>query len=197
MILAGGAGTRIGAAKHTLLFNGRTLLEHAVEKMRELTPCIIVAGSGLSVPRGAMQVPDVVPGLGPLSGIHAALLASRDDCAVVACDMPFFSTSLLDYMFHNMGSADVSAPFVGGFWEPLHAIYRQSSLPAVERLIDRTAQSVQKPKVADLFAMVRVHIVKDQDVERFGDPRKLFLNINSLDDYNAAIRLLDSGGNLQ
>jgi molybdopterin-guanine dinucleotide biosynthesis protein A len=73
-VLVGGKSTRMGTDKAALTLEGRTLLEHAVAIVRQVTGDVAILGprqlyGGYGVP----VIEDIYPGCGPLGGIHAAL----------------------------------------------------------------------------------------------------------------------------
>ena len=79
----------MGRDKALLPFKGRTLVECVAAEVHAVTHAVTVVGnisrhSYLSYP----VIEDVFPGRGPLSGIHAALTASRAEWnLIVACDI--------------------------------------------------------------------------------------------------------------
>ena len=75
LLLAGGKSARMGTSKAELLFEGKTFLEHMLDKAHALgiKKCYI---SGYASQREDVQtVWDIFPSRGPLSGIHASLMA--------------------------------------------------------------------------------------------------------------------------
>lgn len=100
-VLAGGASRRLGSDKALLrLFGGRPLLQVAVEKLAEVSDeVLVVTGTPdryRSMDVAASLISDRWPGLGPLTGIHAALRAAAAEYVlIIACDMPFLDIGLL------------------------------------------------------------------------------------------------------
>src|SRR5436305_1449067 len=95
-ILAGGHATRFGGRdKSALVVGGATILDRQLAELGPLTNDIMIvarAGVRVTAPRGARvrEIADIVPGSGPLGGIHAALSGARTDAVlVIACDMPY------------------------------------------------------------------------------------------------------------
>lgn len=133
-ILAGGGSTRMGRDKALLPFRGRTLLDHQLDLLRALFPRVVVAGAGPFRARSDFEgVPDLLPERCALTGIHAALAASRTEHTfVVACDMPGLNPRLVTHLVERRFGADVVLPLSGGGPEPLHAVYSRACLPAVE-----------------------------------------------------------------
>jgi molybdopterin-guanine dinucleotide biosynthesis protein A len=188
----------MGEPKHLLMLGGQTLLDRAVSRLRPYVGRVVIAG-GNAPPDHPDSVPDVFPSGGPLAGIHAALAATSDKCAVVACDMPFFSPALLTHMNETMGASLVAVPKVGPYFEPLHAVYRPECASEIAALFEEVtaapgrtcAVKTRLPRVADLFSRVRVHVIEEDAIREFGDPATIFFNINRPGDYEAAVRALE------
>src|SRR5437763_16488987 len=122
-ILAGGQATRFGGRdKSALLVDGHTILE---SQLAELSP---VAGEVLII----RSSDDVVPGCGPLGGLHAALTRARGDAVfVVACDMPYITGALAAYLLSLVApGVDLVVPKTGRGYHPLCAVYTRACLDA-------------------------------------------------------------------
>jgi molybdenum cofactor guanylyltransferase len=95
-VLAGGRSTRMGRDKALLHLSEKTLIEHAVSKLTQLTPDVYILGSRTELSPFAPLVPDLHEGCGPLGGMEAALAHSFLDWALlVPVDMPFLPATLL------------------------------------------------------------------------------------------------------
>jgi molybdopterin-guanine dinucleotide biosynthesis protein A len=192
VILAGGQSSRFGADKALLPLGGQPLLARTVAALAALTADLIVvtndpaAHGALGLP--ARLVPDVEPGRGPLMGIYSGLQAARHDYAfVVACDMPLLSLPLMRHMATLVAGYDVVIPYLDGLFEPLHAIYARSCLPAMAHVLDRGGR-----QIIAFFPDVRVRRVGQETVDRF-DPQGLsFVNVNTEADWDRVQRLLDT-----
>src|SRR6185369_5462828 len=101
-ILAGGDARRFGGRdKGALVVDGRTILERQISELSTVTPDV----------RVIRREDDLVPGCGPLGGLHAALNAARGDALfLVACDMPFVTAALAAYLLTLAGDADAVVP---------------------------------------------------------------------------------------
>ena len=98
-ILAGGRNRRFnGRIKALLPWKGKTLIRHQIDIFSDLTGDLMVITHHpelLNLP-GTPMYKDILPGGGPLSGIHAALHnATCSHTLVVACDMPFVSPQVI------------------------------------------------------------------------------------------------------
>jgi molybdopterin-guanine dinucleotide biosynthesis protein A len=186
VILAGGRSRRLGQDKALLELAGIPLLVRVMERLQSMCDDIIIAGqleTRMLLP-GARIVGDLLAGSGALGGIHSGLSASRTPYSlVVACDMPFLSTSLLRYMIrqigvHDDGAPDVVIPRINGYTEPLHALYSCRCLKPIEEYIEQGGG-----RIVSFFSRVRVRYVEAVEVDRFDPEHRSFFNINTPDDW--------------
>ncbi len=99
VVLAGGAGTRIGGAKPARLLAEETLLDHALRQAAVYSDLIAVS---IRSPTDIGEFPVILdpPGMsGPLAGVaaslHFAREAGRGWVLTIPCDMPFLPENLL------------------------------------------------------------------------------------------------------
>jgi molybdopterin-guanine dinucleotide biosynthesis protein A len=191
IVLAGGQSSRLGTDKSFVKMNGQPLIEQIVAKLARLSDdVIIVANSPEKYDHlEARLVGDIYPGKGALGGIYSGLrTAANAYSLVVACDMPFLDLNLLRYMILLARGHDVVIPRIGGFPEPLHAIYSKSCLEPIDRLLTRRGL-----KIIDFFSEVRVRYVEEGEVDIF-DPQHLsFFNVNTLSDLEEMKKLARRG----
>lgn len=192
VVLAGGQSRRLGRDKALLEIEGQPLLTRAVQRLGSLSDDLIVVTSHaaryepLALP--VRLVPDERPGLGALMGVYAGLKAARHPYALaVGCDMPFLNLDLLSYMWSLVDDQDVVIPRMGEWLEPLHAIYAQTCLPAMKRLLDQGRR-----QVIAFFPEVRVRYVEEDEIRRFDPQRLSFLNVNTPDDWARVRALLET-----
>jgi molybdopterin-guanine dinucleotide biosynthesis protein A len=169
-ILAGGDARRFGGRdKGALVVDGRTILERQISELSTVTPDVHVI----------RREDDLVPGCGPLGGLHAALNAARGDALfLVACDMPFVTAALAAYLLMLAGDADAVVPRTDRGYHPLCAVYGRACLPAVER---RLAE--RRLKMLDLLHDLRVREVTADEIGRFGNCDRLLANVNTPAEY--------------
>lgn len=183
-ILAGGQSRRYGSMKHLAEIGGTRLVER-VAKALEAAGARPVLISGPHVPDLSHVLPcrqDLRPGLGPLSGLHTALLWARElglsGALCVACDMPFVAPALLRRLAEiGERTADtVIAPESEGprGLEPLCAWYPRSAAQEVEVRLDTGARSL-----GDLLAALTIRRLPLAEVAAFGDPDTIFMNVNT------------------
>ena len=174
-ILAGGQATRFGGRdKSALLIDGLAIRDRQLEALAPLTGDVMIVGPA------PHMVHDIVPGCGPLGGLHAALTAARGDALfLVACDMPYLSSAFIAHLFSLATEVDVVVPQSERGYHPLCAVYTRACLePAAARLADR------RLRMRELVDSLRTRVVPVEDIRRFGDPDRLLTNVNTPADYS-------------
>jgi molybdopterin-guanine dinucleotide biosynthesis protein A len=183
-ILAGGRATRFGGRdKSALLVEGRSILERQIHELSHITSDILLVGGNLSARAidGARYVADQVAGCGPLGGLHAALTDALGEATiVVACDMPFVSASLFRHLLVLTSGVDAVVPRTEHGYHPLCAAYTPACIKPIAR---RLAEG--RLTMTDLFDDVRVRIVTAEEVDAFGDHRRLLANVNTPAEYRS------------
>jgi molybdopterin-guanine dinucleotide biosynthesis protein A len=181
VILAGGKSRRMGGSPKALLpFDGRPLIQQIADTLTGILPdCLVVTNSpALYGFLGLPLVGDVYPEGGSLGGIYSGLRAVSGDAAFcVACDMPFLSAGLVQYLVGRASEADVVIPEVGGELQPLHAVYSTACLGPMERRL-----AAGRLKITGFFDEVRVLRVGEDVLARLDDPARAFMNLNTPED---------------
>jgi molybdopterin-guanine dinucleotide biosynthesis protein A len=188
IVLAGGQSRRLGRNKALLELGGQTLIARVLDRLALLCDELIISANDVELYADlpARVVPDLVPGRGALGGIHAGLAAaSNEQAVVVACDMPLLNLSLLRYMVVVSPGYDVVVPHIGGFYEPLHAVYSVRCVEPIARLIAEGPR-----RITDLYRRVRLRELTEEDVRLF-DAALSFFNVNTLQKWSEAQRLMD------
>jgi molybdopterin-guanine dinucleotide biosynthesis protein A len=182
-ILAGGAGSRMGSPKAGVELAGRALIEHglAAARLARLSPVVVARDdSGLPELRASVLIEPAGP-RHPLNGIVAALEHAREPIVVLACDLPLVPADLLAELARRR------APFAMPLSprpQPLVARYSPGLLPRL-----REALASEEP-------MTRVALelggdgLREAELRGFGDPERMFLNVNDREQLAAAERLL-------
>lgn len=180
LILAGGASRRMGRPKALLPVGGTTLVGYLAGRLGpQFGELLVAAGDPALVPAGMRQVPDLHPGLGPLSGIEAGLEAAGNDrLFVVACDLPRVTAEVAALLVARCAGRDAAVPRVEGRAQPTCACYRTSALDAIRSALDRGHL-----KAADALQHLDVDWVEGLDPD-------LFWNINTPEDYQVFLSAL-------
>ena len=182
-ILAGGQSSRMGRDKSALVLGGVSVLERVGSSMAPLVGRIRVIGDQVTESRGYAVQPDLRPGLGPLSGIHAALTTAESSTVlVVACDLPFVTTELFAGLIELLeGGTDAVVPRVSGRAVPVCALYRRACLERLQACLDNRELKAQH------FVASLATTYADEDVLERLDPQGICLkNINTPEDFERA-----------
>ncbi|MFH1087928.1 MAG: molybdenum cofactor guanylyltransferase, partial [Chloroflexota bacterium] len=167
IVLCGGKGRRLKQDKALLQIGGQSLVERVVRRLSVVcSPILVVVADRDQQARLSALLPDTKvladlrPGKGALGGVYTGLsVASTKWGMVLACDMPFVSSDLLEYMISQRHSYDAIAPRARGLPEPLHALYSRSCLPTMEGLLDQDRLQVQR-----LFDSVNTRYVTEVEM---------------------------------
>lgn len=196
--IAGGRSLRYGAPKAFATVGGVPLIERVLQALRDATAeQIVVANDRAAYEHlGVTIVGDVLQNGAALAGIHAALLEARqrghDGIFAVACDMPFPCADLLRVLAQRgiVTGADVVAPESDGprGIEPLFAYYSVRCVEPIERAVERGDL-----RVIAFHEEIAVERIALAEVARFGDPARLFMNVNTPDERARAEALLEPG----
>jgi molybdopterin-guanine dinucleotide biosynthesis protein A len=116
IVLAGGTARRLGGVpKHTIEFEGRTLLERTLAAVVGARRVVVVGDDSLQPLVGdATVVQEEPPRAGPAAGIGAALPhVTADRVVVLACDHPYVADAI-DVLLQPTGGDGLIAIDAGG-----------------------------------------------------------------------------------
>jgi molybdopterin-guanine dinucleotide biosynthesis protein A len=196
IVLAGGRSSRMGSPKAALDWHGSTLLRRVTGILsRSLPgPVVVVRAPAQALPAldpAVEVVADEREGRGPLQGLAAGLAAIGDRAPaayVSSTDVPLLHPAFVQHVARALDDeADVVLPEIGGYRQPLAAVYRTSLLGIVEELI-----AADRMRPAFLFERCRVVHLSDQAMLRDPllarlDPRlDSVRNLNEPADYERA-----------
>jgi len=181
----------MGKNKSFLNIGSSFLLDVIIKKLKRIFNDIYVVTDKpfLYQKTGINCLSDIFTERGPLGGIYTALeLINLNYIFVFACDMPFLSTQLINYMIEKIDKRyDAIVPLYKRQIEPLHAIYAQSSKDTIRDYIIQNRLSVHS-----LFSKFSTLYVKEKDIKAFGS--NMFFNVNTTDDYKEALAINKGDG---
>lgn len=186
VVLAGGANRRYeGRPKALESVGGQRIADRVTSAMMEVVDRVVmVANDAATFEVLGLEVrPDLRPGIGALGGIHTAVAWAREGgyrgALISACDMPFLSVPLLRRLTAGATADEVVVPESASRrgMEPLCAFYGSGCLGAIESALERGER-----QVISFYSDVEVRTIPREEVESFGDPTLLFLNVNSPED---------------
>jgi molybdopterin-guanine dinucleotide biosynthesis protein A len=180
-VLAGGKSLRFGKNKAFQRIEGKRFIDLAVESLRPFCePVMAIVGEiEPYLDTEAMLVQDVIPNLGPLAGIYTALLFSPAEWVFVkATDMPFLIPGLASLIIDAREGFDAVVPEVGGYYEPLLAMYNRSCIPIIAYEIQRLG----KRQVVGFYRRIRLRTVTEREWRKVDADAVSFRNVNTPSD---------------
>ena len=190
---------RFGSDKALQTLSGRQLIRHVVERVLAVTrEVVVVVGRGdpkaeyyKALPTSVRVVNDDLEGKNPMIGIVSGLAATESDyAAILACDVPFVNSGVIELLFRRASNADAAIPR----WnrqrriEPLQAAYRR--IPTL-----KAALGTLTPADLSLEDMIKkldrvVYVSVEDEIANIDHGLSTFFNVNTREDMEVAERML-------
>lgn len=173
----------MGRPKALLPFRGIPLIQHSIETFAKLNlnPWIVGMDRDAFSDKDYKDrmLPDEMPGMGPLGGIHAALQSSSTEANYfLPCDTPLIPSDLFIHLSQYWSSGDIIAPKDSlGKLHPLCSLISISALEEIQDFLRLGGRSI-----LDFLETTQLRTVYVNAAEK-GIPDLCFLNINSPRDY--------------
>jgi molybdopterin-guanine dinucleotide biosynthesis protein A len=194
VVIAGGYATRFGDGDKAVAdLAGVPMLRRVADRLAPVVDRLVVNCRREQVPRIEPVLADYdhpvdlaedpEPDQGPMAGIRTGLRAVDSEYAVVvACDMPYVSPTLVEYLFERAAGYDAAVPKVGdGWYQTTQAVYRAEAMAAAcDRALDRGEHKILAP-LEDLEYVV----VTEAAVREHADT-DTFRNINTREELREA-----------
>jgi molybdopterin-guanine dinucleotide biosynthesis protein A len=195
IILAGGGGTRMGAADKALVkIRGRTMLARVIERLGPHVEKLVLSANGdpaRFASFGVPVVPDSALGLGPLAGLLAGMRWSETNLpearfvASVAADMPFIPIDLVERLSEGCGRDENTVALAASpaGTHPICGLWPVKVADVLERFL----KSGENPKIlnfADRF--MRLNVPFDDIELPNGERVDPFFNVNTPEDAQRA-----------
>jgi len=189
VVLAGGKSKRFGKDKSKVMLNGKTLLEHTLDKIKFKFNLILIV-SNEKIFKAHKTINDCIDGqLGPLVGVLSAMKWIKKNnhpykwVATFPCDTPFFNISLIDKFIDASLTNDSQLYFVKSK-DKRHNIFGLWSINLIETL----EKDIVENKYRKVEKWANKIGVKTIDVSyKEIDP---FFNINTQEDLVEAKKIL-------
>ncbi len=189
VVLAGGKSKRFGQDKSNVKLDGRSLLEHTLNKIKPKLKTILIVSNNQTLKEYA-TIKDCIDGhLGPLVGVLSAMKWIKKNnysfnwIVTFPCDTPFFDNSLIDKFIESSKSNDSSLYFAKSE-KKRHNIFGLWSLKLIEILEEDILKNNYRKveKWANKIGVKTINI----SYKEF-DP---FFNINTKEDLAEAEKIL-------
>jgi molybdenum cofactor guanylyltransferase len=186
IILSGGKSSRMGENKALLPFNEKTNIERIKDELSSMFDEIILVTNEPETYEflKIKSVKDEFPGMGPLAGLHAGLLASDyEENIVVACDMPFVSAEVAGVLVKELKHDDAVIPVIEGKQHPLFAAYQKKIVPEIEACLNE-----ERRRMVHLQEKLNVHFLDEKQLQIFCEANleRIFFNMNHPNEYSKA-----------
>lgn len=155
ILLAGGESRRMGFDKQTITRTNEPLAHEMIKKLKAHFADIIVSTNAPSFydvfehDAQVQTIVDVLPGHGPLSGLHACLPATKSQFVfVIACDMPHFNETFLALLKEKLMASreydGIVTRLDSGFIEPFMGFYDRHLQNDITIAIEKGYRSLQR-----------------------------------------------------
>ena len=176
VLLAGGASSRMGQPKALIQYQGLPLWRFQANTLLALDPSELFISASAQFDAGEgpwIILEDRKAGLGPLSGLEAALEhCSANQLVVLAVDMPCITFEFLKSLLDEAGNMGI-VPSVDGFYHGTVAVYPRAIYPRVEAVLATEDRSFQHLVSLGIEACeLKTHFVTEHE-------RPLFSNLNT------------------
>ncbi len=189
LLLAGGKGLRMGGENKLYLeIGGSLILERTLRVIAPLfcetilltahgrSICIKNEMASLTEGLNITFAEDREEGRGPLEGLFMGLSSMKTEWGfLLGCDMPMADPNIIRAMSkYRTEEAQAVTAETGGFTEPLHAYYRRSCLPHIEKMLESGERKIKK-----FYPQINLTVVKSSELEKYGSCEMSFFNLNT------------------
>jgi molybdopterin-guanine dinucleotide biosynthesis protein A len=182
VVLSGGKSSRFGANKGLFEFEGVPLVKRVIDSLGPLSDTIVVSvapgqsGEYRKILRKPIRIiEDSEAYQGPLFGLKDTIRFVIDDLVLLsACDMPFIRADLYSLMLDRLDDHDAVMPILGGYNEPLTAVYR---LPSLKRAI-KEAVGEANTKLSSILKYLSVLGLPEDELKKMGIDLDSLTNLN-------------------
>lgn len=185
----------MGSDKALLSWSGETLIEKTFAVARRACGEVFICGSRERYAKFGEVIEDAQSGLGPLSGIQAALHTTPTDLnLILSVDLPLMTAEFLTWLLQQARSGEqrITAPEAAGSLQPLCAVYHREVAPIVDEVIAKGDL-----KVTRLFARTTTCIIAEHEICAAGFESSIFANVNTPEDYKSLLQTFSSRGMIE
>ena len=180
IVLSGGLSSRMGQDKCDLEFDGETLLNVQIDKLKNIGIKDIIASGYRGNNSKALVLKDDIM-KGPLSGILIGLNNIKNDRAfVISVDVPLVTEMIIKKTIDFSFEKDYELVMVkhSGNREPLIGVYKKSLTDKIEKILS-----------GDKYSVMKLAEETEYDFVDIDSDDKYFININNKEDYKKLLKI--------
>lgn len=179
IILAGGKSSRMGFDKQFMKIQDKLILDILYETLKKEFEDVLVVTNKIYKYKntGFRMKSDELPSMGPLSGMHSGLKASKSAYAYfIACDMPNINLDYIRFMKKKLieKKSDACITKTNNGIEPFNAFYNISIINKVENLL-----KTNKKSMLSLVDSIDTLYIKEDEARAYSNNLEMFTNINT------------------
>jgi molybdopterin-guanine dinucleotide biosynthesis protein A len=192
-IIAGGKSTRMQKDKLLLPFGTSNLPDFIHRKLSEHFEDIsIINNSDIEYIKDCKAYSDILKSVGPISGIHSALVHSKSEyCFIIGADMPFFDNEAITFLAAKLSNNEIVIFTENGKYQYLFGFYSKRLIPVIENIlkdVDYDGHNKVNVSMKNLIEKCNSQSYEINKLPFFHS--KFFFNVNTVDDYMEAVKLL-------
>ena len=180
-ILAGGENTRYPSPKAFIEVRGEPIIERTIRVLKSAGCENIVISTNEHGPYehlGLQLIEDSVKGAGPMGGLISVFeKTGADEVLAAACDMPFITQEIVQYIIANKGGP-ATVPVMDGRPQPLLAYYARSAIGPM-----RASLAEGRRSLTGLVKGLGARFLEEKALRSIEPEGLSFLNINAPGDY--------------
>jgi molybdopterin-guanine dinucleotide biosynthesis protein A len=189
ILLAGGQSSRMGEDKAQLQFMGESFFQRGLNLLKA-TGSELILVSGRAGQNGAIQVADIIPHAGPPGGLYSCLnylseieKLDNSPLLIIPLDMPFLQEGVLQTLLENMPGQH-ACHFEG---EVLPCFVRASEnlYQHIQKLFKESHEPGGKRSMRAILNFCNSKVLEKKLL-----PAEVFKNINTLEDYEKCVLLV-------
>jgi len=177
-IIAGGRSRRFGSPKALAQFDGKRLIDHALELSSQLSEHVLISCGQAPLPLvgDVHQLPDSVPDCGPIGGLLSVLEACETEwLAIMPCDMPLLRVEIYEKLLRHRKEKHGVVAASGIGIQPLVSVLPVASQNKIfeqircqkysMRALLEEIESIEVPFFSDTFAASFQNVNTVQELE--------------------------------
>ena len=178
VVLTGGESRRMGRDKAMTKIAGKPMVAHIIETIDPLFSDILISVREFRTDVSLPQIIDSSSARGPMIGIKSALEAMQTDWLfVIACDMPFVSTELIQALVLKRENHHAVLTHVDDRAQPLFGFYAKSCLPLMKTSVAEGQRSMMR-----LLDQLDVYLLPEAEVERIDPQLNSLMSLDTVEE---------------